>query len=52
MNKDMPTINRLVGEREKVREHELHYKRLRNIKSNIDNRRPKKQSHLKLKGGK
>lgn len=52
MNRGLPTINRLVGEREKVREHELHYKRLRNIKSNIDNKCPKKPRHLKSKGGK
>ena len=52
MNRCLPTLNRLVGEREKVREHELHYKRLRNIKSNIDNKRPKKPAHLKQKGGK
>ena len=52
MNRDLPTMNRLVNERERVREHELRYKRLRNIKSNIDNKRPKKQTHLKLRGGK
>lgn len=52
MNRQLPTINRLVGEREKVREHELHYKRLRNIKSNIDNKCPKKPTHLKARGGK
>lgn len=52
MNRNLPTINRLVSEREKVREHELHYKRLRNIKSNIDNRKPKVPSHIKTRGGK
>ena len=52
MNRNLPTINRLVGERERVREHELHYKRLRNIKSNIDNRKPKVPSHIKTRGGK
>lgn len=52
MNRDLPTMNRLVSEREKVREHELHYKRLQNIKSHIDNKRPKKPNHLKLRGGK
>lgn len=52
MNKALPTINRLVSEREKVREHELHYKRLRNIKSNIDNRCPKKPAPFKARGGK
>jgi hypothetical protein len=52
MNRNLPTINRLIGEREKIREHELHYKRLRNIKSNIDNRQPKIPSHLKKRGGK
>ena len=52
MNKNLPTINRLVIEREMTREHTLHYNRLRNIKSNIDNRRPKIPQHLKARGGK
>ena len=52
MNRNLPTINRLVNERERVREHELHYRRLRNIKSNIDNKKPNLPSKLKLCGGK
>ena len=52
MNRNLPTINKLVNERERVREHELHYRRLRNIKSNIDNKKPKPPCPLKLKGGK
>lgn len=52
MNRNLPTINRLVNERERVREHELHYRRLRSIKSNIDNKKPKLPSNLKLRGGK
>lgn len=52
MNKNLPTINRLVVEREMAREHTLHYNRLRNIQSNIDNGRPKIPQHLKLRGGK
>jgi hypothetical protein len=52
MNRNLPTINRLVNERERVREHELHYRRLRNIKSNIDNKKVKPPCPLKLRGGK
>ena len=52
MNRYLPTMNRLVSEREKIREHELHYKRLRNIKSHIDNKNSKAPKHLKLRGGK
>jgi len=52
MNRNLPTINRLVIEREMAREHTLHYNRLRNIRSNIDNRKPKIPRNLKIKGGK
>ena len=52
MNRAAPKMNRIIFEREKIREHELHYNRLKNIKSSIDNRRPRKHRHLKVRGGK
>lgn len=42
--------NRLLYDKEKIREHELHINRLRKVKSTVDNRAPKKPMHLKHKG--
>ena len=39
--------NRIVYEREKVKDHVMHIERLRSIKPTIQITRPKKPSHLK-----
>jgi len=38
--------NRLIGEREKVKEHIMHVQRLRSVKPSIDMRGPEKPVHL------
>jgi hypothetical protein len=38
--------NRLIADREQVKEHLLHMQRLRNIKPSIDMKKPPKPTHI------
>ena len=38
--------NRLIGERERVKEHIMHIQRLRSVKPSIDMKRPPKPTHI------
>lgn len=43
---NMNRSNRLVGDREQVKEHIMHMQRLRNIKPCIDTKKPPKPTHI------
>ena len=38
--------NRLIGDREQVKEHIMHMQRLRNVKPCIDTKKPPKPTHI------
>lgn len=38
--------NRLIGERERVKEHIMHIQRLRAVKPSVDMRKPPKPTHI------
>ena len=52
MNRNLAFSSRLVADKERMREQKLHKERLRQIKSSVDNRKPRKPRVLTARGSK